>query len=125
MSEVAVFLVALPAAARAVLYVTSILLLLCIGGVALTLVVRALDRVGEAITADRDWQTAGGISKEETLLLISILIYAELLLSVEPPLRALAGAVGNVPFAALVLAPIAGAVIYDIRATARAGRSAE
>jgi hypothetical protein len=120
MSEVTAFLATQPAIAQAALYIGSLVLLLCVGGIALTLVVRALDRLGQVMTSSADWQTPGDTSKEEVLLLISVLIYAKLLLSIEPPLRAFASVVGNALFASLILAPIAGAVLYGMSEARRA-----
>jgi hypothetical protein len=120
MSEVTAFVTHQSIIGKAALYAGFLLFLLFAGGVALTLLVRALDRIGEAITLDRDWQTHGSISKEETLLLISVLLYAKLLLSIEPPLRAFASVMGDGLLASLVLAPIAGAVLYGMRATRQA-----
>lgn len=117
MSQVTAFVSHQSIVGKAALYAGVLLFLLFAGGVALTLLVRALDRIGEAIMLDRDWQPRGGISKEETLLLISVLLYAKLLLSLEPPLRTFANVMGNGLFASLVLAPIAGAVLYGMRTT--------
>jgi len=119
MPEVTAFLVAQPSIIQAALYVAALLFLLCVGGLVLRLVVNALDRMGEMISSNPDWEPPGESSKEETLLLVSVLIYGQLLLSIEPPLRAFASVAGNALFASLLLAPIAGAVLYGMRFTRR------
>ena len=119
MSEVTTFLATQPAIIQAALYVAFLLFLLGVGGIVLRLVVHALDRTGELISSNPDWEPPGETSKEETLLLVSVLIYGQLLLSIEPPLRAFASVAGNALFASLLLAPIAGAVLYGMRATRR------
>jgi len=118
MSEVSALLAHQSFAVQTALYFGALLFLLCVGGMALTLVVSALDRLGEAITSDPDWQTRGEVSKEETLLLIGVLIYSQLLLSLEPPIRAFASVVGSPLVTSLMMAPIAGALLYGMR-TAR------
>lgn len=117
MSEVAAFLAHQPIALQTALYLGALVFLLCAGGIALTLLINALDRLGEAITSDPDWQTRGEISKQETLLLVGVLIYAQLLLSFEPPIRSFATVLGNPLVTSLLIAPIAGALLYSMRAT--------
>ncbi len=119
MSVATAFLAAQPALIQAALYVGILFFLLGVGGLVLRLVVRALDQIGEVMTSNPEWQTQGEISKEETLMLISVLIYGEVLLSIEPPLRAFASVTGNALFASLILAPIAGAVLHGIHAAQR------
>lgn len=123
MSEVTAFLAHQSLAVQTALYLAALLFLLCAGGIALTLVVGALDRIGEAITSDPDWQPRGEISKQEILLLIGVLIYGQLLLSFEPSIRAFASVVGNPLVTSLMMAPIAGALLYGMRATEEPGSS--
>jgi len=113
MSEVTAFLAHQPFVIQSALYVGALLFLLGAGGMGLLLVVNALDQLGEALTTNPDWQTHGETSKQETLLLIGVLIYAQLLLSFEPPLRAFASVVGSPLVTSLMIAPIAGALLYE------------
>lgn len=115
MSEVSALLAHQPFVIQTALYLGALLFLLCVGGMALTLVMSGLDRIGEAITSNPDWQTGGESSKEETLLLIGVLIYGQLLISLEPPIRALANVVGSPLVTSLMMAPIAGALLYGMR----------
>lgn len=113
MSEVVALVAHQPIVIQTALYAAALLFLLGVGGTALVLIVGALDRVGEALTSDADWQTQGETSKQETLLLIGVLIYAQLLLTCEPPLRALASVAGSPLVTSLMMAPIAGALLFS------------
>jgi hypothetical protein len=113
MSEVTAFLAHQPLVIQTALYAGALLFLLGAGGTGLMLIVGALDRIGAALTSDPDWQPRGETSKQETLLLIGVLIYAQLLITFEPPLRAFASVAGNPLVTSLMLAPIAGALLYE------------
>jgi hypothetical protein len=117
MSEAAAFLAHQPIVLQTALYLGALVFLLCAGGTALTLLMGGLDRIGEAITSDPDWQPRGEISKQEMLLLVGVLIYAQVLLSFEPPIRAFASMVGDPLVTSLMMAPIAGAFLYAGRNT--------
>lgn len=117
MSEAAAFLAHQSLALQTALYLGALVFLLCAGGIALTLLVGGLDRIGEAITADPDWQPRGEITKQEMLLLVGVLIYAQLLLSFEPAIRAFASVVGAPLVTSLMIAPIAGVFLYGGRNT--------
>jgi len=116
MSEVVVFLASQPLFIRAAVYVASLVCLSAGGGLALSLVIAALDAAGGALTANRDWDVVSRLStKEDTLQLFAVAAYSALLLSVEPSVRALASSVGSALVASLILAPIAGLIMLGMR----------
>ena len=116
MPDVAVFLLEQSVAVRAALYVASLMFLSCAGGFALACVIDVLDAVGGRVTANRDWQVASQLSsKEDVLQLGAVALYAAFLISIEPPIRALASVAGNALVTTLILAPIAGLVALNLR----------
>jgi hypothetical protein len=118
MSEVTAFLAHQSFAVQTALYLAALAFLLGFGGMALILVVDTLDQLGEKLTSNPDWQPPGETSKEETLLLIGVLMYSQVLLTFEPPIRAFASIVGTPLATILILAPIAGALLHGMRSAA-------
>jgi len=126
MSEIVSFLAEQSVAVRTALYIVSLLFLLFVGGLALSLVIAALDSMGRAMTDDPDWQISGGLSSKEDLLhAFAVVIYGGLLVSVEPPIRALEGVLGNVLVTSLMFAPIAGLIVLNPRKPSSSERERE
>jgi hypothetical protein len=112
MPQVAVLFAHQHIAVQVALYGSSLLALALAGALAQALLIQALGATGETLAASPTWQAlVGTSSKHDALLSLGVLIYAALLLALEPAIRLLSSAFGDVLVTSLMLAPILGAVI--------------
>lgn len=117
MPQVAVLFAHQHIAVQVALYGISLLALALAGALSQARLIGALGAIGEMIATSPTWQAlVGTSSKHDALLSLGVLIYAALLLALEPAIRLLSSAFGDVLVTSLMLAPILGAVIHSKRA---------
>lgn len=112
MPHVASFLLHQPIPVQVALYVVTVVTLALAGARSFLRVIELLGVAGEVIASNEVWQAlAGSRSKLDALLSLGALVYAAVLVALEPAIRALSSELGEAVVTSLMIAPLLGAAI--------------